>query len=103
MGVPDSDSMHTPGPWKVRKDQGELEVWRHEPNELPVTRVARIVRQPCPIDHGDHVCNAHLIAAAPELLQACEKAADFFEQDGYCVDELRKVIAKAKGVGRAFT
>ena len=66
---------HTPGPWKRRDDstpsgQRQIQVWRHEPNELPITSIATIHKQPCPIEHGDHVANAALIAAAPELLEA---------------------------------
>lgn len=66
---------HTPGPWRVCKDQGELEVWRHEPNEVPITRIARISRQPIPSEHGDHVANAQLIADVPELLRILDAAA----------------------------
>ena len=41
--------------------------------------------------------NSELIAAIPDMLAALERAAEFFENDGYNVDEIRAVIAKAKG------
>jgi hypothetical protein len=52
---------------------------------------------------GDQeVANAHLIAAAPELLAALESAAEFIDLNAGPVAELiqaRAAIAKAKGGG----
>ena len=104
---------HTPGPWRVKKDQGELQVWRHEPNESPITRIAAVCRQPFPIDHGDHVANARLIAAAPDLLAACRlmlDAVNDIHRTGDVVwvnagttawELLTDVIAKATGTNPA--
>ncbi len=103
---------HTPGPWKRRDSRTEsgqrtIEIWRHEPNESPITRIATVHTQPVPIKHGDHVLNALLIAAAPELLEALTSMVDMFERhiDGrpgpddaaQRWDAARSAIAKATG------
>jgi hypothetical protein len=65
---------HTPGPWRYRNSlHGEMEIWRHEPNENPIALIAKVVRQSVPLHHGDHACNGQLMAAAPELLEALKE------------------------------
>jgi hypothetical protein len=104
-------SYYTPGPWK-RKDtktksgQPTIEIWRHEPNTMPMTRIAAICTQPNPIDNGDHAANADLIAAAPELLEALRRLVDYLDRPidcmttrSYRLDAARKAIEKAEGSG----
>jgi hypothetical protein len=92
-----SEHKHTPGPWKPRKSSYRIEGvedtwcidWSPDQEE-----VAEIV-------HGE--ANAHLIAAAPDLLAACELALNGIELSNgvpYSEDvitELRAAIARAKG------
>jgi hypothetical protein len=80
-------SKHTPGPWAIYRDglsvgkakdhTGICEVWERSAS--------------------DGFANAHLIAAAPELLEALEGLRDFCEQAGFPCDRANRVIAKAKG------
>lgn len=79
---------HTPGPWYVRTD-GTIG---------SVQRGGMVVAHPViePKNEGDQAANARLIAAAPDLLAACEKALYALkgrEHDGF----LRNAIKKAKG------
>ena len=89
----------TPGPWHVkpsRSDGDEL---------LEVNSNSRHITLHM-IEAAEDIANARLIAAAPELLQACEDAEQFTR--GFDIDEsqpsvkwlssqLRAAIAKAKG------
>ena len=111
---------HTPLPWR-RNDQSTpsgqrtIEIWRHEPNELPITRIATVHGQPVPIEHGDHVCNADFIVRAvnshDDLLfllktvlirldmEAGWRAADGRSPEFPCAamrEDIRAAIAKAE-------
>lgn len=105
---------HTPGPWKIWELQDRdysVEIASVEAgctvgaayhiNDDPVT--------PC----DETMANARLIAAAPELLEACKKVLehikiidknrDFFNFDNdsgpiLCRDKIEAAIAKAEGV-----
>ena len=91
-------SAHTPGPWTVGGDtqfMNQVEIW-------PAIGCAYGVGP-------EVIANAHLIAAAPDLLEALEKIAVLYEKDidadnyeqaanAYemrCI--ARAAIAKAKG------
>ncbi len=54
---------------------------------------------PFKITRAEHIANAHLIAAAPELLDNCIKALAAWEGTGPAIllDDLRACIAKATG------
>lgn len=61
---------HTPGPW-----------WAENLRRRPVVIMGRIgygVSMPV-ADHAEQKANARLIAAAPDLLAVCNKAADYFD------------------------
>ena len=82
-------SKHTPGPWTIRNNFIDAEI--------------DIVAEFNPIIDGSQA-NAHLIAAAPEMLEALEKISisiEFYGQslheklEGF--EELKTVIKKAKG------
>lgn len=92
-----SDARHTPGPWvKHTVDVGGTDAW-------DVSAMDGAITLACPPTEYD----ADLIAAAPELLDVCEvmlARLDYLHrlwgQEGISsrmADELRKVIAKAKG------
>lgn len=74
---------HTPGPWIVESDGSMLEVWEEE----TLYTVARVFR---------HEQNARLIAAAPELLEACLTLIQTDDLQA-AIDKARAAIAKATG------
>jgi hypothetical protein len=89
---------HTPGPWIV----GPL----FEIRALPIGRKARIVAQAlmgAGITFEERAANAHLIAAAPDLLAALKNLVRKIERDnlsttaGMGTAKARTAIAKAEG------
>lgn len=105
---------HTPGPWRIEKQDpnadftaigGPIAVVGGEATYENIEFVIGESGDWGP--HGDAVttANAYLIAAAPDLLAACEKLVARIESDiewtGNLTDEGdagRAAIAKAKGV-----
>ena len=105
----------TPGPWRVTQGtNGFCKTW--QVSIATPTRAATIAD--CGaiinevyqgslknyigrIDNLEHKANAHLIAAAPELLAACEQVLIASEDGGDMEDidwkQLRAVVAKATG------
>ena len=87
-------SEHTPGPWKMENswitDQASLE------------SIAKIVPKHDPYapesERQHDIANARLIAAAPELLEALQKIAEFANRNGngYAVQLLDKSVAIAQ-------
>lgn len=87
------ESKHTPGPWRI--DSGGRIV--NDPDHATSERDYQIAD---PLERNTFAecrANARLIAAAPELLAACEEAAKFCPV--YMQDRLRAAIAKARGEG----
>ncbi len=95
---------HTPGPWKAGRA-----VLRGMIAEISATRgeaTYTIAHVDC-VDGGDKdAANAHLIAAAPDLLEACADFLEAFDLDdlanftGEQCDAIlsaRAAIAKARG------
>ena len=88
------ESMHTPGPWQ----QG-----RYGPESFEVQGEHRTLAIVRPVfSDAVTLANARLIAAAPELLAACERALAFVESmpdndNVGLADCLRAAIAKAEG------
>jgi hypothetical protein len=85
-------SKHSPGPWRLK--QVGLEVWGAD---------KRVVANPdigasSEISDETKRANAQLIAAAPDLLEACKAALAYFHdaKAGPC-EALRAAIAKAEG------
>lgn len=80
-------TQHTPGPWKfnVIDSRGMI-----EGRDQLVAYVDQV-----------KVIDGHLLAAAPELLEAAKKAVELMKNDGYAwkhgVVELREAISKAEG------
>ena len=91
---------HTPGPWKL--------VPAKRPSYRFVSadgwnKFARVVvrMEGTDFDCADGAANAHLIAAAPELLEAAEKALHYMRLHKYAdqawADDLASAISKARG------
>jgi len=97
-----SDNKHTPGPWRLEKQAAGLD-WTSiggpvatVGGEALCESVEFIVGEVS--DFGPHgeqetEANARLIAAAPDLLEACEYAAEHAE--GLRREALREAIDKA--------
>ena len=96
---------HTPGPWHVAGDavysgtRTEKGGWVNSEQVFP-----RYVEDPASDTFQRLEANARLIAAAPELLEACEAAFMQFEHNGdeapedrAILDQLQHAIAKARG------
>ncbi len=98
---------HTPGPWKCHSGM----VWKADETEdgYPIARMERETPKTIPTERD---ANAHLIAAAPELLEACEdllqaldncpgtfnySPLDEFMAILVVEDRARQAISKAKG------
>lgn len=97
---------HTPGPWSVSKTNGMIVV--HKPGGTVIADVAG--------DSKMAMSNANLIAAAPEMYEALDKAENELDLairkiygmgingdvDGYqaiwnVLDQVKSAIAKARG------
>jgi hypothetical protein len=93
---------HTPGPWEVSDiyevttGKGELCIRQFYPKNVSLEN----------IEQAKH--NAHLIAAVPELLEACERFVEYYKKENrFCTlgngqarksfDEMSLVVKKAKG------
>jgi len=104
-----SEQGHTPGPWHVGQGNGEGSVFSEAgrmgwgPGGTTLAPICRMIEQ----DPAEDEANARLIAAAPDLLAACEDAvatlvrwADnsaWDERDDLTIDGLRAAIVKAEG------
>ena len=106
--TPEPMKTHTPGPWIVRFDEdrfdpsfstlkiidGRDESLNHTHGALSLAFINVSAFAP----HMDEpLANAHLIAAAPDLLAALERLAHPMADDED-LDHAREVIAKAKGL-----
>lgn len=86
-------SKSTPGPWQVYKDQILGRVIKY------FVVYSKTGEQPIVIGDVSNEADARLIAAAPELLEACEAALGLADamSEGDLYDQLKAAIAKAKG------
>lgn len=72
-------SEHTPGPWKLHRTSNRQEIWDKDAVVIAVVPIYHA------IPRGSKA-NAHLIAAAPDLLAALKEmvgAAQYFSSDGH--------------------
>lgn len=97
---------HTPGPWRAaveddddqRAGEFELACLEH-----PIWGIGIYAPGWYSDDHAEHVANAHLIAAAPDLLAAAKFAIkqlqklNFTPSAGGIVARLGTAISKAEG------
>lgn len=86
------DAKHTPGPWEVSKDEGDVVVVSEDLPFIATVHTSAL--------KGTQKANARLIAAAPELLEALKHAEKWMEgwasADPY-IGYIRAAIAKAEG------
>lgn len=91
---------HTPGPWHFNPESGNVHGGKPDDGLCTVVALVGMGRE---MD-----ANAHLIAAAPELLAACDRALNFLNnavEFGFikrdtahdALQELREAISKAEG------
>lgn len=96
---------NTPGPWKVSVSPSLLKTRCIVREERQGTRL--LSRHVATVSvhgpDGENEANAHLLAAAPDLLAACKQAVEFLDNgpggtgmDAACV-RVRAAIAKAQG------
>lgn len=65
---------HTPGPWAVNFPGSADIIADFGGNDISVATIDGPKDQTHHLVHEEHQANARLIAAAPELLEACKKA-----------------------------
>lgn len=83
---------HTPGPWRAMIGESDPLLIVGGPNEFPVCEVGSVAGATA-LDEA----NANLIAAAPDLLAACQSAMDDGFLAGEALDLVAAAIAKARG------
>jgi len=96
-------SKHTPGPWEIKRHFDSCYRYISAPEHIALAQVVWCVEE----EERSPVCeaNAHLIAAAPDLLEALEELFHLIDDahDGERVftwemqRKARTAIAKAKG------
>ena len=97
-----SNEKHTPGPWHVNYTTFDNAIVRfHIAGEThgSVYPVCEHTLEITP-DSSEQLANAHLIAAAPELLEALKRAAAMMGRFPQCDEawkQARAAIAKAEG------
>jgi hypothetical protein len=90
-------SKHTPGPWELEG----LNIIKRLP-KYTINITSLYVRFSATTDQEARLANANLIAAAPELLEACHSALIMFDCFGGhestgLVEILKSAIKKAEG------
>ena len=94
-------SKHTPGPWRVQPytwQRGNVSVFAPKFGRAPYG--ACVAHTPCSDGVGGAdgaLANAHLIAAAPDLLFQLLAAANYIDALGGDSKSYRAAIAKATG------
>lgn len=82
------NTAHTPGPWKIEKNEDGDKLWIVESNGDALCQLTR---------ESSTFANARLIAAVPELRAALEWAETLLEGRLQPQNIIRTAIAKAKG------
>lgn len=97
---------HTPGPWVAGKEAPSDPHETEDVVKAGTFYIASVHRMIGMDEHGDQtIPNANLLAAAPDLLEACKYALARFTHgpdaitnpNDAIVDDLRAAIAKAGG------
>lgn len=118
-----TQTKHTAGPWQVKQGtNGFCKTWQvafeSPDNAQTIADCGAIVNEVYAGDtehyvgakvNTNHEANARLIAAAPELLEACQAVADcdaneedwgkleWLEDVQHAIDQARAALAKARG------
>lgn len=99
---------HTPGPWyapPLPASGTDLGIMHLPQNKAPVLVALVVIDEDDPQTDDEHAANARLIAAAPDLLAACDRLMVAWEERGVstahdwadAVSMARAAIAKATG------
>ena len=83
---------HTPGPWSINN-------WPQASTDIAIGAagtplIAKVALRDVSIN--EHKANAYLIAAAPEMLEALQDIAAYY-QNSWAADRANRAIAKAIG------
>jgi hypothetical protein len=101
-----SETKHTPGPWVVVTEDGSIgSVAAADGSAVAQAQIRGTLKKP---NNEERRANAHLIAAAPELLKACKAALPYLRNhigmtldegpgDRIALDMCEEAIAKATG------
>lgn len=105
-----SESKHTPGPWMVHPMTNSIVAGYHESEGCTSYQcVCEVEGDPHDRPGGNAIprikANAHLIAAAPELLASCQEMLGFindnlpsaFWEHSLWLSSVRAAVDKAKG------
>lgn len=106
----ESVAVHTPGPWKIGSEhtsaQDEIECQNGTTIAVVWTRRGYGPR-PCFKDNPEGISNARLIAAAPDLLEACKVAMDFIDSGNsgkfFSRSEVNEVVLKLQAAHHKAT
>ena len=92
-------SHHTPGPWLAQQrtwQRGNVSVFAPKFGRAPYGACVAFI--PCSEGVGGAdgaLANAHLIAAAPDLLEALRGMVDLYDTDDGCKNLPQYVVARA--------
>ncbi len=86
-------SKHTPGPWEYIPSKETANSWFITHNKMPIAQVylAFLENEP----------NARLIAAAPEMLEACDLFMQHYDAGANFDETLLRKIAKVMSAARS--
>ncbi len=89
---------YTPGPWRTGPKHIVSSVYKKGDHRITQFVAEALESNGGPSVRGDHLANARLMAAAPDLYEACELALSAFENNT-AIDWniLSKALAKARG------
>ena len=89
---------YTPGPWRTRKDDNNfLLVLQNGDKDATWPAIAAIDLEEWGHDRNEAHANLQLIAAAPELLEACKYLIHLIGEE-HVPGNLLTVIRKAEGI-----
>ena len=95
---------HTPGPWEVERRTGKPDHWQingvNQDLGCQWRGLAMIYTSGSWADDPEGLANAHLIAAAPDMLEALEDIVDqgiMVKNHRFSLDLIENAIRKAKG------
>lgn len=88
------ETKHTPAPWELRRSDSNANYFLYSENKKRTPFCGVNYHPP----EGDGLANAHLIAAAPEMLKALERLVDLMDGNMSVPQYVYDAINKAKGI-----